>query len=106
MMAPLLEVVSGICLLIGVFLGFTSALGLLRMPDFYSRIHAVGITDTLAAFLILTGLALLASTWIEVAKLAMVFAFLVFTSPTATHALSKAAKHAGLRPLVTKPNEE
>ncbi|MDX1695922.1 MAG: monovalent cation/H(+) antiporter subunit G [Ketobacteraceae bacterium] len=91
-------ILSGVCLITGAFLGLTSAVGIIRMPDFYSRIHAVGITDTLAAFLILVGLALLATTWIEVAKLAMVFSFLAFTSPTATHALSKAAKHAGLQP--------
>ena len=102
----LITILSAICLISGSFLGLTSALGILRMPDFYSRIHAVGITDTLAAFLILTGLALLASTWIEVSKLVMVFSFLAFTSPTATHALSKAAKHSGLRPYLKKKTTE
>lgn len=106
MMNATMEIGSAICLLLGAFLILTAALGVLRMPDFYSRIHAVGITDTLAAFLILAGLALLASTWIEVAKLVMIFAFLVFTSPTATHALSKAAKHAGLKPLLIKRTGE
>lgn len=106
MMGTVTEIGSAICLLLGVFLSLTSAVGVLRMPDFYSRIHAVGITDTLAAFLVLAGLALLASTWIEVGKLIMVFTFLVFTSPTATHALSKAAKHAGLEPLVNKRTGE
>ena len=102
-MEMFLSIVSAILLIVGVFFGLSSAIGILRMPDFFSRIHAVGMTDTLSAFLILTGLACLASHWIEVAKLAMVFAFLVFTSPTATHALSKAAKKSGLKPYTVEP---
>ena len=105
-MDSLFPILSGVCLMIGIFLSLTSAVGILRMPDFYSRMHAVGITDTLAAFLILSGLALLATSWMEVTKLAMVFAFLAFTSPTASHALSKAARHSGLRPFVTKKSTE
>lgn len=105
-MESILNILSAVFLAVGAFLSFSSAVGIIRMPDFYSRIHAVGITDTLAAFLILAGLAMLASTWIEVAKLAMVFTFLAFTSPTATHALSKAAKHAGLRPLLSKQTDD
>lgn len=105
-MDAILTILSAVCLLGGAFLSISSAIGVMRMPDFYSRIHALGITDTLAAFLILSGLALLASHWIEVAKLAMVFTFLAFTSPTATHALSKAAKHAGLMPMVAKETDD
>lgn len=103
-MDTLLTILSSVCLLVGAFFGLSAAIGVIRLPDFYSRIHAAGVSDTLAAFLILLGLALLATHWIEVAKLAMVFAFLAFTSPTATHALSKAAKHSGLKPWTKNPD--
>ena len=95
-----LNTLSALFLLLGSLLGLTGAIGILRLPDFYTRIHAAGITDTLTAFLILTGVALLADSWLVVAKLAMVFFFLAFTSPTASHALAKAARQSGLEPVL------
>lgn len=100
MNSTVLDYLSWACLIGGSLLGLSGALGILRLPDFYSRIHAGGITDTLTAFLILAGLALQAPHWIVAVKLGMVFVFLAFTSPTATHALSKAAMQNGLRPYL------
>lgn len=100
-----LTVLSALFLLSGSLLGLTGAIGILRLPDFYTRIHAAGITDTLTVFLILSGVALLADSWLVVAKLAMVFFFLAFTSPTASHALAKAARQSGLDPVVANPRD-
>jgi multicomponent Na+:H+ antiporter subunit G len=78
----------------------TGGIGLLRLPDFYTRIHAAGITDTMGAWLILIGL-MFSSGWsLITAKLVMLLIFLVMTSPLATHALAKAAFMRGLQPML------
>jgi len=74
-------------------------IGLLRFPDFYTRIHAAGITDTMGAWLILIGLMFHEGLNLNTAKLAILLFFLVTTSPLASHALAKAAFIRGLDPL-------
>ena len=71
--------------------------GLHRLPDFYSRTHAGGLTDTLGASLILLGLVLQAGLTLISVKLLMIAFLLHLTSPTATHALVKAAYSRGVR---------
>lgn len=83
---------------LGSFLCFTGAVGLLRFPDFFTRMHASGVTDTLATMLILTGLMLQLPSWMVLVKLIIILLFVLLTSPTASHALAKAAIHGGLRP--------
>lgn len=100
----ILDILSWICLLGGGLLGVIGALGIHRFPDFYSRQHAVGITDTLCAMLILLGLGLQADESLAVFKLALIFMFLFFTSPTASHALANAAMHGGLKPKLDTAN--
>lgn len=94
----MIDFISWILLLIGGALGIVGGIGLYRFPDFYSRLHAAGITDTLCAMLILLGLGLQAGWTLAGFKLALIFLFLVFTSPTASHALANAAQHSGLKP--------
>ncbi len=93
----LLLSLSWISLLTGSFLGISGAIGILRFPDFYSRIHAAGITDTLCASLILFGLMLQTQWDLVTLKLVIILVFIFFTSPTASHALAKAALHSGLK---------
>lgn len=76
------------------------AIGLVRFPDFYTRLHAAGITDTAGAELMLVAMALHAPNWQVLVKLGMIGAFLFFTSPTATHAIAHAAWVVGQRPLL------
>jgi multicomponent Na+:H+ antiporter subunit G len=99
----IIEVLSWACLLGGGALGIIGGIGIHRFPDFFSRMHAAGITDTLCAALILLGLALQAGFTLATFKLFLIFAFLFFTSPTASHALANAALHSGLRALVNDP---
>ena len=94
----LLEYASWACIIAGVMLGVIGGIGIHRFPDFYSRLHAAGITDTLCAGLILLGLALQAGWSLATIKLFLIFVFFLFTSPTATHALASAALHGGLKP--------
>lgn len=87
-------------LVLGGFLCVSGSVGLLRFPDFFTRMHAASVTDTLATGMILAGLMLQAPTWIVFGKLVMILVFVLLTGPTAGHALAKAALHSGLKPLL------
>jgi len=102
----IIDILSWICLLAGGALGIAGGIGIHRFPDFYSRLHAAGITDTLCATLILLGLGLQAGWSIAAFKLALIFVFLFFTSPTASHALANAAQHSGLKPRLNSDEHE
>ena len=106
-MDSFLDMLSWIFLLGGGFLGITGALGLFRFPDFYTRLHAASVTDTLCAGLIIVGLVLQATSAMMVFKLILILLILAYTSPTGAHALAKAALHGGLKPLTDDipPNE-
>ena len=86
----------------GVFFVLAGALGVLRLPDFFTRLHAAGMTDTLGAELILLGLIIQSGFTILSAKFLMVAFFLFLTSPTATHAIAGAAHHMGIKPYLGK----
>lgn len=94
----IVDILSWICLIGGGLVGIIGGIGIHLFPDFYSRQHATGITDTLCALLILLGLGLQAGPTIAAFKLLLVFLLLFITSPTATHALANAAMHSGLKP--------
>lgn len=87
----LLHLLSALLLGCGCLLGITGGIGIYRLPDFYTRLHATSVTDTLCAFCILSGLGLQAGFSQVSAKLALIFLFLLVTSPTASHALARAA---------------
>ena len=90
-MTWLIDLLSGLALLGGVFFVIVGGVGLVRMPDFYTRMHAAGITDTLGAGLILLGLMFQGGWTLVTAKLLLILIFLWLTSPTASHALFRAA---------------
>lgn len=96
----LLDAMSWILLCGGSFFCVVGALGVLRMPDFYTRVHAASVNDTLGAGLILLGLILQAGWTLVAAKLAVIGLLIFFTSPAATHALAKAALGRGLQPVL------
>jgi multicomponent Na+:H+ antiporter subunit G len=98
----LLEIGSALFLLIGIFLCLSGGVGILRFPDFYTRMHAVGVTDTLAASMILIGLMLQNPDLLVLVKLVMILLMTLFINPTASHALAKAAFHNGLQPLLNE----
>ena len=98
-MTTILELLSGLCLLLGGVLCITGGVGMLRMPDFFSRVHAAGVTETLAAPLLLTGLLLQMEWSLDSVKVIMILILVLATNPTATHALTNATLHGGQRPL-------
>jgi multicomponent Na+:H+ antiporter subunit G len=84
----------------GGFFCVVGAIGVLRMPDFYTRAHAASLNDSLGGGLILLGLTLQAGFTLVAAKLLVIGLLLFFTSPAATHALAKAALGRGLQPVL------
>ncbi|KAA9130285.1 monovalent cation/H(+) antiporter subunit G [Marinihelvus fidelis] len=94
----IVEIVAYTLVFLGAFFCLVGAIGVLRFPDVYSRMHSAGITDTIGALLVLLGLAFLAGWTLALVKLAFILVFLWMTSPTATHALAKAARHGGVEP--------
>lgn len=99
-MAIIIDVLSWIFLLAGSFIGISGGIGILRFPDFYTRLHAASVTDTLCAAFILLGLALQAGWGLVAVKLIFIMVFLFFTSPTSTHALVRTALNSGLKPIL------
>lgn len=97
-MAVFLDILSWICLLLGSFFCLTGAVGILRFPDFFSRAHAAGVTDTMGAGLILVGLMIQAGWSLVLAKLILILFFSLLASTTACHAMAKAALKSGLKP--------
>lgn len=100
-----LEIASAILLAAGGFFCIVGAVGMLRMPDFYTRMHAASVIETLGAGLILAGLALQSGFTLATAKLAALGMLIVFASPTATHALAKAAYERGIRAKLADPKD-
>ena len=92
-------------ILVGLVFFFGCVVGLIRFPDFYTRMHAAGKGDTLSTALILIGFALLAihqeislSTLLVAAKILGICVFIMLTSPTSTHALMRAGFEDGVVP--------
>ena len=94
----LVDIISWLFIITGALLGVAGGIGIHRFPDFYSRLHAAGTTDTLCTASFLVGLALHTGISIASLKLLLIFVFLFFSSPTATHALANAALLGGLKP--------
>ena len=99
-MGLLVDILSWICLLGGALFLLVGAIGVLRFPDFYTRLHAVSVCDTLGAGLVLVGLMLQGGFSLVTVKLLLIFYFMVFSGPTAVHALAQAALQSKLKPVV------
>lgn len=94
------DLVSWALLMAGSVFALIGGIGVLRLPDVFSRMHASGITDTMGAGLILAGLMVQAGFTMVTVKLILVLLFLWFTSPVSTHALARSALHGGVQPLL------
>ncbi len=106
-MQTLVDALSGALLAGGAFFLLAGALGMVRLPDVFTRMHAGGMTDTMGAGMVLAGLAvhsLASEHWGVTARLVLILGFLWFTSPIATHAVAKAALSGGVRPFTLDGN--
>lgn len=91
-------VIAIVLIVAGVFFLMVSALGLLRLPDFYARTHAVGKSETLGSILVLGGLAVYNGWELGTLKILLILFFVLIANPTATHAIARAALRTGLQP--------
>ncbi|MGF1545397.1 MAG: monovalent cation/H(+) antiporter subunit G [Parvularculaceae bacterium] len=94
------DLLSWVFFALGATAIVVGAVGLVRFPDFYTRLHAAGVTDTAGAELVLIGMMLQAPNWLVFAKLVFVGFFLFMTSPVSTHAIAHAAWCVGVKPLL------
>jgi len=96
----IVNLVSSLFITIGALSIIVGLLGVYRMPDFYTRLHAASIIDTLGTMLILFGLILYYGLNIVSLKLLLILIFILITTPTAAHALAKSALHGNLKPIL------
>jgi multicomponent Na+:H+ antiporter subunit G len=85
-------------LVAGLFFHAVAALGVIRLPDFYTRLHAVSKAETLGVILTVSALVVASGLSVVSAKLALVAVFLFLANPTSTHAIARAAFRTGLKP--------
>ncbi|ELZ85665.1 monovalent cation/H+ antiporter subunit G [Haloferax elongans ATCC BAA-1513] len=96
-MTPLEYLISGL-VLAGVFFGFVAVVGIIRLPDLYTRAHATSKSDTLGTVLSLGGVMLLFGADVAAVKTALLLLFMFITNPTAAHAITRAAYEQGIEP--------
>ena len=101
-----LDVLSWVLLTLGGFFVLVGGIGVLRMPDLYTRMHAASVTDSIAPILVLTGLMLQAGLSLATVKLLAILVFLLLTGPTASNALASAALLSGYKPGQAVPYED
>ena len=104
--ATILGWLAGVLMLIGAFFTFVGGLGALRMPDFYTRMHAASLTDSAGPIFILIGLMLISETWLVAIKVFTILVFLLITGPTASNALASASLLAGNKPGLANDRSE
>ena len=92
-------------ILAGGFFTVIGAVGLVRMPDLYTRMHAASVTDTLGAGLLLLGFMLQAGLSLVLLKLVFLFLLFFFISPVATHAVANAALNYGIKPMLSEDRQ-
>ena len=105
-MGTIVHVLSWLCLLGGGFFVLAGGIGMVRLPDVYTRSHAASMTDTLGAGLILIGLMLQGGFTLITVKLILILVFIFFTSPTSTHSLIHTAHASGIEPKLAEISDE
>jgi multicomponent Na+:H+ antiporter subunit G len=105
-MEMLLDAASWAFLIVGSAMLVIGGIGVVRLPDVFARMHGAGIIDTLGTCSILIGLMFQAGLNIVSIKLALIVVFIMFTSPTTTYALARAALNGGVRPRVETPPDD
>ena len=93
-----MEILSIIFIVAGLFFLIVAAIGMIRLPDVFSRSHAVSLTDSLGAFLMLVGIALHEGLSINMLKILVVLILLYILNPVIAHATIRAALRSGLKP--------
>lgn len=105
-MTLVIESASWAFILLGSFFTVVGMLGLVRMPDVFTRMHAGSVTDTLGVGLLILGMALQAGVSLVTLKLLFLFLLFLFTAPVVTHALAQACLVQGIRPILAEDRSD
>ena len=103
-MSMILDILGWVLLCAGGFFCVIGALGLNRMPDVFTRMHATSVADTLGVGLLVLGMAVQTTDWTVWVRLAIILIVLYVTGAVASHALARAALHDGSKPLLAQPD--
>jgi len=101
-MALAIDIASWFFVVTGSFFVVCGALGILRLPDLYTRLHGASVLDTAGAGFLIVGMILQAGFTLVTLKLLFVLAIFFFTLPVASHALARAALHEGVKPMLSE----
>ena len=100
------DILAWVLILGGCFFTVIGAVGLVRFPDVYSRVHSVGVVDTAGVGFLLVGLTLYGGLTIVTVKLLLILAFIFFTSPTSSNAFANVIYSSGIKPLLANPKDD
>jgi multicomponent Na+:H+ antiporter subunit G len=90
----------------GIFFSLVAVVGIIRLPDLYTRAHATSKSDTLGTILSLAGVALVLQTDVTIAKTVFLLLFMLITNPTAAHAITRAAYDQDITPWTTEEGDQ
>ena len=105
-MTELQNILAIILVSLGAFFMLIGSLGIIRLPDFYSRSHAIGESDTLGIMLVLSGIAVYEGFTVTSIKLVIAIIFIALANPTGSHAIARAAHRFGLKPWFNKKKHD
>ena len=100
------DILSDIALGLGAFFILVGALGLVRMPDVFTRMHAASVVETLGVGLLIVGMMIEVGFGLVLLKLSFILVLFIFTGPVVTHALAQAALGGGTEPQLTEDRRE
>lgn len=100
------DIASGALIAAGSFFILVGAIGLVRMPDVYTRAHATSVIDTVGAGFLILGLMLQAGLTLVTLKLLFILAISFFTLPVVSHALARAALHENVAPKLAEDRRQ
>lgn len=102
----IIDWIAGLFLAVGSAFVVIGAVGVIRMPDVYTRMHASSVTETLGTVLVLTGLMFYTGWTLATFKLFAIMLFLLFTAPVASYAMANAAIIGGIKPMLAQDADQ
>ena|SRR5690606_13046835 len=105
-MIELKDIFVVLFVLIGIFFMFIGSVGILRLPDFFARTHAISKSDTLGILFVVLGLIIYDGTLVNSLKLGLIMIFIALANPIGSHALANATLKKGMKPMLYKKKKE
>lgn len=102
----IINIISIVFIIIGIIFMLVGSIGMLRLPDFYSRTHAVSKSDTLGIIFVIVGLVVYEGFTQSGLKLILIVLFIALANPVGTHALARAAMKKGLKPFYSHSKQK